>query len=162
MEDEVLLDTANYELITTRNVLASVDAVFKAWTDPVHLRNWWGPRRFSNTFLEFDLRQGGKWRFIMHGPGKNDYPHDCEFMEIAPPELIAWKHVSDPPFLAVVNIRAVTKRITNVTFCMRFDDAEQLASIKHYTMFKHEEAFDRLENELEVIEPQSPNFKARK
>ncbi len=162
MEDEVLLDTASCEVVTTRNVLASIEAVFKAWTDPVHLIKWWGPRRFSNTFIEFDLRQGGKWRFVMHGPAKRDYPNECEFMEIVPPQLVAWNHISDPPFLAVASFRTVTKRITNVTFTMRFNSAEECADLKHYSMFNNEQAFDRLENELEIIEPQSADFRVRK
>ena len=42
--------------------------VFKAWTDPNHLCQWWGPKGFTNTFQEFDMRPGGHWHFVMHGP----------------------------------------------------------------------------------------------
>jgi uncharacterized protein YndB with AHSA1/START domain len=34
--------------------------VYQAWTNPNHLKNWWGPNGFTNTFNEFDLRPGGK------------------------------------------------------------------------------------------------------
>lgn len=36
------------------------------------LKKLLGPNGFTNTFYEFDLRPGGKWRFTMHGAdGKN-------------------------------------------------------------------------------------------
>jgi uncharacterized protein YndB with AHSA1/START domain len=59
--------------------------------DPNHLKNWWGPKGFTNTFNEFDLRPGGKWSFVMHGPDKGNYVNECEFVKIEKPKLIAWK-----------------------------------------------------------------------
>jgi uncharacterized protein YndB with AHSA1/START domain len=161
MEEDVLPQTDSSELITVRNVMATREAVFKAWTDPVHLKAWWGPKRFTTTFREFDCRKGGKWHYIFHGPGKRDYITECEFMEVAQPELLAWRHLSEPQFIAVATFRAITKRITSITFTMQFDSAETCASIKHLSMFKTEETFDKLEVELERIEPISASFKSR-
>ena len=61
------------EIVTTRVFNAARELVFKAWTDPDHLVHWWGPKGFTNTFQEFDLRPGGIWRFVMHGPDGVDY-----------------------------------------------------------------------------------------
>lgn len=36
----------------------------------MHLKNWWGPDGFTNTFHEFNLRPNGKWILTMHGPEK--------------------------------------------------------------------------------------------
>ena len=45
-------------------------------------KQWWGPNGFTNTFHEFDLRPGGAWRFIMHGPDGTDYPNESVFVEV--------------------------------------------------------------------------------
>lgn len=91
-------DVSARELAATRIFDAQRELVFKAWTTPEHLAQWWGPRGFTNTFQEFDLRPGGVWRFIMHGPHGADYPNQSVFVEIVPPERIVLQHVSEPRF----------------------------------------------------------------
>jgi uncharacterized protein YndB with AHSA1/START domain len=66
--------------------------VFKAWTMPEHLAQWWGPDGFSITTRSFDFRAGGVWRFVMHGPDGRDYENRVTFDEIAAPERIAYHH----------------------------------------------------------------------
>jgi uncharacterized protein YndB with AHSA1/START domain len=56
------------EIITSRVYDAPRELVFKAWTDPKHIARWWGPNGFTTTIHEMDVRPGGAWRFIMHGP----------------------------------------------------------------------------------------------
>jgi uncharacterized protein YndB with AHSA1/START domain len=50
------------KIVITRVLNASQALVFKAWTDPAHLINWWGPNGFTNTFHEIDIKPGGIWR----------------------------------------------------------------------------------------------------
>lgn len=57
------------EIVSSRIFTSPRELVFKAWSDPDHLKNWWGPAGFTNTFEAFDFRPGGRWRFVMHGPG---------------------------------------------------------------------------------------------
>jgi uncharacterized protein YndB with AHSA1/START domain len=90
MTSEIISTTPECEIVSARIINAARELVFMAWTDPNHLKNWWGPAGFTNTFNEFDLRPGGRWRFIMHGPEKGNYPNDCEFIKIEKPSLIAW------------------------------------------------------------------------
>lgn len=72
-------------IASSRIVNASCAKVFRAFSDPNHLQNWWGPKGFKNTFHEFDFRQNGKWRFMMHGPNGIDYPNESQFLEIVEP-----------------------------------------------------------------------------
>lgn len=74
--DNYLSAPPNCQIVTTRTVNAPITQVFKAWTDPEHLKNWWGPKGFTNTFIEHDLRPGGKWRYIMHGPKAGNYKNE--------------------------------------------------------------------------------------
>ena len=66
--------------------------VWQAWTDPKHLAQWWGPNGFSTTTSAFDMRPGGVWRFVMHGPDGRDYENRITFDEIVKPERIRYHH----------------------------------------------------------------------
>ena len=56
------------EIVATRVFAASRALVFTLWTDPRHIAQWWGPNGFTTTIHEMDVRSGGVWRFVMHGP----------------------------------------------------------------------------------------------
>jgi uncharacterized protein YndB with AHSA1/START domain len=122
--------------------------VFNAWTDPVHLANWWGPAGFTNTFEEFDLRPGGKWRFVMHGPDKGNYANECVFIKIEKPVLIAWYRLTQPLFQVVASFEAIANDRTKIVFKMLFETAADCNKVKSFAPVKNEENFDRLENEL--------------
>ena len=73
MKTEIINTTPNCEIVSSRIFDTEPERLFRAWSDPNHLKNWWGPKGFTNTFNEFDFIVGGKWRFIMHGPDKGNY-----------------------------------------------------------------------------------------
>jgi uncharacterized protein YndB with AHSA1/START domain len=83
-------------IIGTREFDAPRDLVFSAWTDPNHLAQWWGPNGFTTTTMSFDLRPGGTWRFVMHGPDGRDYQNLITFEEIVRPERIVYRHGGAP------------------------------------------------------------------
>jgi uncharacterized protein YndB with AHSA1/START domain len=68
------------------------ELVWAAWTDPKRLAQWWGPNGFTTTTSAFDLRPGGVWRFVMHGPDGRDYQNLVTFDEIVKPERIVYRH----------------------------------------------------------------------
>jgi uncharacterized protein YndB with AHSA1/START domain len=86
------LDTDPRSIIGVRAFDAPRDLVFAAWTDPKHLAHWWGPNGFTTTTHSFDLRPGGIWRFVMHGPDGRDYQNRITFEEIVRPERIVYRH----------------------------------------------------------------------
>jgi len=148
MNTNILSTTPDCEIVCSRIVNAPIETAFAAWTDPAHLKNWWGPAGFTNTFLEFDLRPGGTWRFIIHGPDKGNYNNHCEFIVINPPVLIAWNRISKPLFQVVASFEEVTAGKTKVVFKQLFHTAAECNKIKPYVLDKNEENFDRLEMEL--------------
>ena len=77
---------------------ASQEKVFSVWTDPKRLTTWWGPKGFTNTIKEYDLRPGGKWVFTMQGPDKGNYENECVFLAILKPQLLVWDRLSKPYF----------------------------------------------------------------
>lgn len=85
-------NTSDREITISRTINAPRELVWKAFTEPEHLIQWWGPNGFSNTFLEIDIREGGVWTFIMHGPDGVDYPNRIVFEKIVEPELLEYTH----------------------------------------------------------------------
>jgi len=79
-------------MIGTRILDAPRALVFQMWTDPKHLSQWWGPNGFTTTTSAFDMRPGGVWRFVMHGPDGRDYENRITFEEVVPPERIVYRH----------------------------------------------------------------------
>jgi len=148
MPTEIITPNPGCEILSSRIFNAPRELVFTAWSDPKHLKNWWGPAGFTNTFNEFDFRVGGKWSFIMHGPDKGNYPNECEFIKIEKPSLIAWKRYSKPLFQVVATFDKVSADATKLVFRMLFDSAEECSKIKRFAVDKNEENFDKLENEL--------------
>jgi len=137
------------EIVTTRTVNAPRPLVFRAWTEPVHLARWWGPKGFTNTFHTFDLRPGGKWIFTMHGPEKGNYQNNCTFTLIEEPFHVAWERVSQPLFNVDVTFEEVSANQTRVIFRMIFRTPEECAKLKKFVPGKNEENMDKLEVELD-------------
>ncbi|MBV9544938.1 MAG: SRPBCC family protein [Chloroflexi bacterium] len=98
------------EIVLSRVFDAPRELVFKAWTDPRHIAEWWGPNGFRTTVHEMEVRPGGVWRFVMHGPDGVDYPNLVEFTEVISPELLVFRHGSgaadDPGFEVITTFAA--------------------------------------------------------
>jgi uncharacterized protein YndB with AHSA1/START domain len=80
------------EIVITRTFVAPRALVWEAWTKPEHIEKWWGPNGFSTTISEFDLRPGGRFKHVMHGPDGTNYPNLSVFREIVPLERIVYTH----------------------------------------------------------------------
>lgn len=148
MTTAIIKTTPESEIVSSRIFNFQKELLFKAWSNPNHLKNWWGPNGFTNTFNEFDFRVGGKWSFVMHGPDKGNYANECEFIKIEEPSLIAWKRHSKPLFQVVATFEAVAENQTKLVFKMLFETIEECKKIKPFVIDKNEENFDRLETEL--------------
>ena len=82
------------ELVLERVFDASRDLVFRAWTEPKHIAQWWGPKNFTNTVETMDVRPGGAWRIVMHSPDGNSYPSQGEYREIVRPERLVFTNTA--------------------------------------------------------------------
>ncbi len=78
------------DLVLTRVFDAPRHLVFKVWTDPEHLAQWWGPHGFTNPVCEVDVRPGGAIRIDMRGPDGTVYPMTGAYREIVEAELLVF------------------------------------------------------------------------
>jgi uncharacterized protein YndB with AHSA1/START domain len=81
---------AHRELTLTRVIDAPCEFVFKAWTDPTQMAEWWGPDGFTNPVCEMDVRPGGALRIVMRAPDGVDYPMTGVFHEVSEPERLVF------------------------------------------------------------------------
>ncbi len=83
------------EIVIARVYDAPRALVFKMWTDPDHAMKWFGPKGFTCTLYEMEVRVGGRWRFDMTAPNGTVYPNRIEYLEIVPNERLLFDHGDD-------------------------------------------------------------------
>lgn len=96
------MSEADREIATTRLFDAPRELVWAVWTSPDHIGQWWGPNGFTTTTHEMDVRPGGYWRFIMHGPDGTDYDNEIVYREVVRPERLVYDHGPAPRFRVTV------------------------------------------------------------
>jgi uncharacterized protein YndB with AHSA1/START domain len=128
---------------TSRDILAAVEQVFAAISDPQRLNRWWGPAGFTNTFSVCEFVQGGRWSFTMHGPDGHNYPNENVFSEIVAPHTVVIQHVVEPKFSLTIGL-ASSAAGTRVSWSQAFENSEVASRIEHIVVPANEQNLDRL------------------
>ncbi len=97
------------ELVLTRLIDAPREAVYRAWTEPELLKQWFAPKPFTTPVAELDVRPGGASLIVMEGPDGALMPNPGVYLEVVPNEKLvftnaytkAWEP-SEKPFMTVV------------------------------------------------------------
>lgn len=126
---------ADRTMTITRLVAAPRALVWRVWTDPAHLPRWWGPQGFTCTTKEIAIREGGVWRFTMHGPDGVTYPNRIRFEELREPDRITYVIDDDGgDFRPFRGIATFVERDGGTLVTMRaiFDSAETFAAMQRF------------------------------
>ena len=75
-------------MVVTRIFDAPREMVWKAWTDPKYIMQWWGPKGFTAPVCEMDFRIGGKSLCCMKAPDGQEFRNAVEYHEIVLHEKI--------------------------------------------------------------------------
>lgn len=145
MDNRKLPQLPDRTIVSSRTFNTDIQTLYYAWTNPDTLSKWWGPKGFTNTFHEYDLRPGGHWKFIMHGPDKGNYNNECVFLEINAPYRLLWNHISPPEFQIEATFTEESDGRATVIFKMVFETPEACSKLIGFVPEKNEENFDRLE-----------------
>lgn len=121
-------NTKDREIIVERTLNAPVELVWEAWTKPEHIANWWGPNGFTNTISKMDIRLGGEWDLVMHGPDGTDYKNKSIFREVIPFKKLVYEHVTGPHFFATITFEEQGEQ-THLKWHMLFDTKEQFIQV---------------------------------
>jgi uncharacterized protein YndB with AHSA1/START domain len=101
--------TSDRELVLTRIINAPREKVFKAWTDPDFLKQWFAPLPYTTPKAELDVRPGGSNLIVMRDAAGHDFPNRSVYLEVVENERLvftdaytkAWEP-SAKPFMTVI------------------------------------------------------------
>ena len=83
----------SHDVVVTRVFDASIERVWKAWTDPEYVKQWWGPTGFTCTLAEMEFREGGTSLVCMRAPeefGGQDMYNTWTYTKIVPMQRIEY------------------------------------------------------------------------
>jgi uncharacterized protein YndB with AHSA1/START domain len=132
---------------TSREIPASVEQVFAAFSNPERLARWWGPAGFTNTFSVCEFKSGGRWSYVMHGPNGGNYPNESLFAEIEAPRKVVVEHVSKPSYRLTIELTPSATG-TVVSWAQAFESSEVASRIEHIVVPANEQNLDRLSAEV--------------
>ena len=144
------------ELVFTRVFDAPRHLVFQAWTDPEHLKHWWGPKGCTLPVCNIDLRPGGVWHYCFVMPDGQESWGRAVYREIVPAERLVYAdtfsdaegNVLSPEMLVTVTFEEQAGR-TTVTIHTLFESPEERERIIGVGVIEGmNETLDRLEEHL--------------
>jgi len=118
------------ELVLTRTIHAPREKVFRAWTDPDLLKQWFAPLPYTTPAAQMDVRPGGSSRIVMRAPDGTEMPNRGVYLEVVPNERLvftdaytkAWEP-SEKPFMTVI-----------LTFEDEGGKTKYTARVRHWTV----------------------------
>lgn len=126
-------------LVHTRILDAPRELVWEVWTNPEHIKEWWGPDGFSLTTESMNVEPGKNWAFIMHGMGR-DWVNKIEYVEVIKPSLLLYKHSGEK------------SDDYNFTVSVSFEEVEGKTLLTMKSIFKSKEIIDELNRKVNAIE----------
>ena len=142
-------EAKNRTLTLKRTFNAPIKLVWKAWTQPEHVINWWGPKGMKIEVVEHDFRVGGKWKYVMPMPDGNEFISDGEYLEIVEFKKIITT-ANFKPMTEGVEIQALFEENgvkTNFTFNVVHPTEEYCKQQEKMSFYNGwGSAFDRLES----------------
>lgn len=124
------------DLILTRDFDATPDKLFRAWTEPALITQWFTPAPWTTSHAESDLRPGGASTVVMHGPDGAEFTHRGVYLEVVPNQRLVFTNA----YTAGWEPSGETPRMT---FILAFDDlgggrTRYTARIKHWSVADRE------------------------
>jgi uncharacterized protein YndB with AHSA1/START domain len=140
-------NTADREIKVSRLLNAPISLVWEVWTNPDHLKNWWGPNGFTNTITGMTVEPDGEFNLTMHGPDGKNYKNTSVYMEVEKEKKIVYRHTSYPQFIATIEFEKRDDK-TFLTWHMLFETKEVFESV--VKQFKADEGLKQNIEKLEI------------
>ena len=98
--------TQDREMRLTRVLDAPLELVWEVITQPAHIAEWWGPDGFTISISKMDVRPGGQWNFIMHGPDGTDYENKIIYREVLQHKKLVLEYQTVKKHVTTVELEA--------------------------------------------------------
>jgi uncharacterized protein YndB with AHSA1/START domain len=140
------------DLTISRVFDAPRELMFRLWTEPEHIRRWWGPRDFTVPHAEFDARPGGKLRIDYRGPDGVVFANHGEVREVSPHDRLVftteYRHGGEKLLVALLHTVEFRdegdKTRIDLTIAVTFAEREAADSLAHMEQGTNEQ-LDKLE-----------------
>lgn len=86
------------DLVIERIVDVPPALMWRAWTEPAHLKQWFCPRPWTTPECDVDLRRGGLFRAVLQGPDGTRHEHRFCYLEIDAPRRLVWTTALEPGY----------------------------------------------------------------
>jgi len=86
------------DLVLERIVDITPEEVWRAWTTPELLKEWFTPAPWQTVECQMDLRPGGLFRTVMRSPEGKDFPNVGSFLEVVPNRRLVWTNTLEPDY----------------------------------------------------------------
>jgi uncharacterized protein YndB with AHSA1/START domain len=148
--------TTDNDLVLTRVMDVPREKLFRAWTEPALMKQWFAPKPWTISEVETDLRAGGASRIVMRSPEGQDYPNSGIYLEVVKNEKIVftdaytagWTPSAKPFFTAIVTFEDAGGGKTKYTATARHWRAEDRET--HEKMGFHE-GWGQCASQLEAL-----------
>ena len=102
---------AAHELTLSRLIQAPRIAVWRCWTEPELIKQWFTPRPWTTPVVETDLRAGGATYMLFRGPNGEEFPNRGVYLEVVPQQRLvftdayveAWVPSAEPFMTAIIS-----------------------------------------------------------
>lgn len=91
----VITTPSDLEIAMSRDFDAPRALLWEVFTQPEHLKQWWGFKHLQDVTCEVDLRVGGAYRYTGRTPDGTEVPFKGEFRELSPPERMVYTEIYD-------------------------------------------------------------------
>lgn len=147
-----------YDLVMERVVDVAPESIWRGWTDPEWVKQWFTPAPYTTPECDIDLRPGGVFRTLMRGPDGDEFDGSGCYLEVVPNERLVWTSAMGPgfrpmpvdetgasfPFTAIITL---TPHEGGTKYRAHLLHADEAAKQRHDGMGFHEgwgAAFDQL------------------
>ena len=110
------------DLILQRTINAPTEKVFRAWTEPELLKQWFTPAPWTTPTVETDVRAGGSNLIVMRSPEGNEFPNRGVYLEVVKNQRLVFTDAyqqawvpSEKPFMTVILTFEEAEGKTNYT-----------------------------------------------
>lgn len=157
MKTKFTEDLENNQLVAERTFKSPVNAVWKAWTDPKLLCQWWAPLPYLCKIESMDFKVGGYWQYVMVGPEGDEHRGRMDYLKIDELKLIEGEDYfcdedgNASPDIAPMNMLVTFKSegdATLVTTVTTFANSETMKQMAEMGMV---EGWDLALNQLEGL-----------
>lgn len=144
-----------HELVLTRLIDAPREKLYRCWTEPELLKQWFTPRPWTTPVVEMDVRAGGSSHMIFRGPEGQEFPNDGVYLEVIPNQKLvftdayteAWVPSAKPFMTGTITFEDEGSK-TRYRAVVRHWTAED--KIKHQEM-GFDEGWGKATDQLEVL-----------